>query len=1220
MGDQGQAAAAERKLRVFLSYSRKDAAYVERLAQALTERGFLADFDRSTHDKDNVEVGISAEDEWWQRLQDMILAADVMVFLVSPDSASSRVCDEEIAYARATGKRVIAILRRPIDFNAAPPRLAALNVKIDATADDDAGFAENVGVLATALDRDVAWLREQTRMQQAANDWSRSGERDEELLRGAEIAEAEAWLARKPPNVTELSESLVAFLNASRLGQAQRDERERQALARQRRLQTWVGGLVAVALVITLAGGAFVIDRQRNVARSQSLTLARSVELYLQRNDFAGALRLAVLASRNTFLSPASEEARVALASASAASPLIANFVGHEGEITGAALSPDERLVLSWSRDGATRIWDAATGALLRTHENGAEVNGARFFANGERVVSWDSNGGVHIFSVAGDPAADPPPMDFEAAVYNVGMTPDESLIFIAVGSGANEDYGRRQLVVRRVSDGAAHGEPIPSREMIGGFSFTPDGRRVLVRSLEFAQIYDVATLQPVGAQMRHNGQIYGGTFSPDGARVLTYSSAMMGSTATDNAARLWDAATGAQIGAPLQHSGVVRNARFTPDSQRIVTLSRDATVRVWDGRTGAPLTPPLSHAGPINAETPDDQWTVLNRGVYDADFSPDGRLLATTGSDQRLRVWRLDQGGAPLFAARTPAWANFARFSADGSRIFTLDQGGELRAWDVVTGLSTDLPIPGSAVWSGFVLSEDRLRALTWSNSATLSLWNLDANRARSPRMGHDAIVSDAQWLGGGEIMSRSVDGQVRIWNAENSAQIGSPIVHVDVLDAAVSPDQTRLMTWGIDGAVRQWARGSHAPAGAAFNVGESVVHAVYVGDGARIATIDWGKTLRLWDANSGAQIGAGVQLPANIPQLHAANVSRGPNYNLLLMFGIQRSPDGRRLVSWANADAAVQMDAETGAAIGAPMTHADVVTGATYAHDGAKIATWSGQTAIIGAEGEDSVRLWNADGAPLGEPLAHDSAVRGAAFSPDDAQLVSWTEEGQVVVWDVASRTAALTLQHVERRPNGNTGFVVGAGFTPDAGQIVSWGDDGVKFWDRETGAQIGLAMAPDSTITSASFSPDGRYLLTMEQTNAASAKIKIWDVETHLLLTAQGEGAGILYGVQWRPDGQAVLSWGESRAPQIWLQPWMSHSDNLNTWAREVCDAQLRGDAMERQLPEGVNWVGVRRISQEDAALAPILRGREGEDVCAWRPKWYDRVLDFLFGWMG
>jgi hypothetical protein len=136
--DQGRPAATTR---VFLSYSRKDADFTRRLAQALSARGYAPNYDQSARDPANIESGIAAEDEWWQRLKEMIAAADAMVFIVSPDSATSKVCDEEIAYARNLGKRIIPIRRRPIDFAKAPPRLSALNVKIEFIDDGEAAAA-----------------------------------------------------------------------------------------------------------------------------------------------------------------------------------------------------------------------------------------------------------------------------------------------------------------------------------------------------------------------------------------------------------------------------------------------------------------------------------------------------------------------------------------------------------------------------------------------------------------------------------------------------------------------------------------------------------------------------------------------------------------------------------------------------------------------------------------------------------------------------------------------------------------------------------------------------------------------------------------------------------------------------------------------------------------------------------------------------------------------
>jgi TIR domain len=204
------------KTRVFLSYSRKDGEFTQRLAKALEARGYIADYDQSDSDPANITSGISAEDEWWQRLQDMIVATDVVVFIVTPDSAASNVCDEEIAYSRGIGKRIIPILRRAIDFAKAPPRLSALNVKIEFLDDSEEVFAAALDQLCAALDLDVAWHRENRRLTELALKWNAAGRPDDSLMRRADVKASERLLERRPKSA-ELPLSLLNdYLDASR--------------------------------------------------------------------------------------------------------------------------------------------------------------------------------------------------------------------------------------------------------------------------------------------------------------------------------------------------------------------------------------------------------------------------------------------------------------------------------------------------------------------------------------------------------------------------------------------------------------------------------------------------------------------------------------------------------------------------------------------------------------------------------------------------------------------------------------------------------------------------------------------------------------------------------------------------------------------------------------------------------------------------------------------
>ena len=64
--------------------------------------------------------------------------------------------------------------------------------------------------------------------------------------------------------------------------------------------------------------------------------------------------------------------------------------------------------------------------------------------------------------------------------------------------------------------------------------------------------------------------------------------------------------------------------------------------------------------------------------------------------------------------------------------------------------------------------------------------------------------------------------------------------------------------------------------------------------------------------------------------------------------------------------------------------------------------------------------------------------------------------------------------------------------------------------------------------------------------------------------------------------------------------------------------ACSASLAGTERIVLGPTGneIRRESVRRLTAADTDAAPILRGREGEDVCAWQPSLVDRWLDWAF----
>ena len=243
------AEAGQPKAKVFISYSRKDMAFVDKLEPTLKARGFEPLIDREE---------IYAFEDWWKRLQALIEQADTVVFVLSPDAAASREALREIEYAASLNKRFAPIVCRRVDDAAIPEALRRLNFVFF---DDPAQFEASTDRLTEALQTDIGWIRKHTEYGEAARQWGTAGRPGGLQLRSPALEEAERWIASRPSNAPTPTEETQAFVAESRHGAT-------------RRRNILTGSLAAGLIVaVVLAGLAYwqreVAVAQRKIADQQ---------------------------------------------------------------------------------------------------------------------------------------------------------------------------------------------------------------------------------------------------------------------------------------------------------------------------------------------------------------------------------------------------------------------------------------------------------------------------------------------------------------------------------------------------------------------------------------------------------------------------------------------------------------------------------------------------------------------------------------------------------------------------------------------------------------------------------------------------------------------------------------------------------------------------------------------------------------------------------------
>src|SRR5690242_9123417 len=142
------------RLKVFISYSRKDAlVFAQQLKSVVEAFGHevLLDVD-----------GIAGGEKWQERLLALILEADTVIFVLTPESVRSEYCEWEVSRTLERGKRLIPVAASPLG-EARPFDLLSERQRIhfyEERSVPDSGFGDGVKRLAADLATDPEWIRE----------------------------------------------------------------------------------------------------------------------------------------------------------------------------------------------------------------------------------------------------------------------------------------------------------------------------------------------------------------------------------------------------------------------------------------------------------------------------------------------------------------------------------------------------------------------------------------------------------------------------------------------------------------------------------------------------------------------------------------------------------------------------------------------------------------------------------------------------------------------------------------------------------------------------------------------------------------------------------------------------------------------------------------------------------------------------------------------------
>jgi len=276
--------------------------------------------------------------------------------------------------------------------------------------------------------------------------------------------------------------------------------------------------------------------------------------------------------------------------------------------------------------------------------------------------------------------------------------------------------------------------------------------------------------------------------FSPDGKNLASFSG--------DNTIRIWDSSTGKMIRKTTLNSNDRYDfSCFSSDGKILATGGYG--IILWDAETGIAIRHIVRYNSDYLSGDGYLRNDYYNRENYSIQFSPEGKILASWGSNGSIKLWDTATGGK--IWERSEKVVLSVHFSPDGKTL-SAKSYNDIKLLDTKTG--SLLYSPGVKMY-GIVSPNGKIQAseANYYDSNNIILSDTAFGRKLRELIAHRGKINSICFSPDGKTLaSGSADGTIKTWNSITGELLATLVGFKDGEWVVYTPDNFFICSDGGD------------------------------------------------------------------------------------------------------------------------------------------------------------------------------------------------------------------------------------------------------------------------------------------------------------------------------------------------------------------------------------------------------------------------------------